>query len=390
MPLPPASAPTSSLITARRARQPKEHDRRRAYKPRPRKSPPGAWTDERILAALRDWFVTFGETPLSYEWSPRSAELLGLPMAGARRWMRGYPRWPSTATVCRHFSLWAAAVRAANLPPARAVAPGRGLAERVEAARRLSVAGYGTAEIAALLEISARTVRGYLTAGSCRDCGGPAVTTDRCPRCAARRASQPRWTREQVIRAVRAWVREESRAPTSGDWTPTNDATRKWGREYPRWPSYMTVSTWFGSWREGLDAAGVRPRRRRWGPDAITVALREFAAVHGRAPTSADLQHDEELPSPGTVRAHCGSLQAALDAANLRVQRRRWDHDLIVGAILRYAREHSRLPTSRDWNRSTAAHPHATTVLQQFGSWSAAIAAASARLGTRPPIRRKS
>jgi hypothetical protein len=370
------------LIAAGRTRQPKEHDRAPAYQPRSRKSAPGTWTEERILAALRDWFVTFGETPLSYEWSPRSAELLGLPMAGARRWMREYPRWPSTATVCRHFGLWAEAVRAANLPPARVVAPGRGLAERVEAARRLSAAGHGAAEIAALLDISARTVRAYLTAGSCRDCGGPAVTTDRCPRCAARRSSQPHWTREQVIRAVRAWVREERRAPTTGDWTPTGDATRKWGREYPRWPSYVTVSTLFGSWRKGLEAAGVRSRRKRWDPDAITAALRKFAAVNGRAPTSADLQRYEELPSPGTVRAHHGSLQAALGAANLRVQRRRWDRDLIVTAILRYAREHGRLPTSRDLSRSTAAHPHSTTVLQQFGNWSAAIAAASAQLGT--------
>jgi hypothetical protein len=144
----------------------------------------------------------------------------------------------------------------------------------------------------------------------------------------------------------------------------------------------MTVTTLFGSWREGLAAAGVGSRRRRWDPDAIDAALRKFALVNDRAPTSADLQHEQELPSPGTVRAHYGSLQAALDAANLRVQRRRWDHDLIVGAILRYARDHGRLPTSRDWNRSTASHPHATTVLQQFGSWSAAMAAASAQPGS--------
>src|SRR5919197_148999 len=87
-----------SLIAAARARQPKEHDGARAYQPRLRKSPPGTWTDERLLAALRDWFVTSGETPLSYEWSPRSAELLGLPMAGARRRMREDPRRPRTAT----------------------------------------------------------------------------------------------------------------------------------------------------------------------------------------------------------------------------------------------------------------------------------------------------
>jgi hypothetical protein len=278
--------------------------------------------------------------------------------------------------------LWADAVRAANLPPARAVAPRRGLAERVDAARRLRAAGQGTSEIAALLDVSPRTVRSYLTTRSCRDCGGPAVTTDRCPRCAARRASQPHWTREQVIRAVRGWVTEERRAPTTGDWTPTGDATRKWGREYPRWPSYVTVSTLFGSWNKGLDAAGVRSRRRRWDAGAITAALHEFAAVKGRPPTSADLRHNEELPSAGTVRAHHGSLHAALDAAKLHVQRRGWDRELIVAALRRYAREHGRLPAARDWSRSTAAHPHATTVLQQFGSWSAAMAAASARSRT--------
>ena len=347
-----------------------------------RKSPPGTWTDARILAALRDWFVSFGETPLSYEWSPRSAEVLGLPMAGARRWMREYPRWPSTATVCRHFGLWADAVLAAELPPARAIAPGRGLSERVETARRLSAAGVGTAEIAAVLDVSPRTARSYLRARTCRDCGGPTVTTDLCRRCAARRASQLRWTREQVIRALREWTSEERRAPTTADWTPTSDATRKWGREYPRWPSYMTVITLFGSWRKGLDAAGIRLRRRRWDRNAITAALREFATATGRAPTSADLERDEQLPAPATVRAHLGTLQAALETANLRVQRRRWDREMIVAAILRYTREHGQLPTVRDWNRSTARHPHATTVLQQFGSWSAAIAAASPRLGT--------
>ena len=60
-------------------------------------------TDERVLASLRDWFDTFGETPLSYEWSPASAEVLGMPRAGVSEWKRQYPRWPSRDTVCRQF-----------------------------------------------------------------------------------------------------------------------------------------------------------------------------------------------------------------------------------------------------------------------------------------------
>jgi Homing endonuclease associated repeat len=290
------------------------------YQPRERKSRPGTWTDERIIAALRDWFGAFGETPRSYEWSPSSAEV---PRPKTVEWMRRYPRWPSTATVCRHFGSWSRAVRAANLPPARAIAPGRGLAERVQAARRLSADGHRATEIAALLEVSPRTVRNYLRAGACRDCGAVVVTTDSCTRCASRRANQPHWTRLQVIRAMRAWVREEGVVPSSGDWAPTPDAARKWTREYPRWPSHVSVRTLFGSWREGLEAAGLRSRGRSWDGDGVVAALRRFAERNGRPPTSSDLEHHQELPSPKTVRARFGSLQAAREAAGVPIPPRR-------------------------------------------------------------------
>jgi DNA-binding CsgD family transcriptional regulator len=230
--------------------------------------------------------------------------------------MREYPRWPSRATVSGHFGSWAGAVRAAGLPLAHPSAPGRGLAERVEAAHRLRADGHGVAEIADLLEVSPRSIRNYLKARSCRDCGTAVVASDRCPTCAARRANRPHWTRDQVIRAVRAWVRVEGRVPTSRDWTPTADVTRRWGREYPRWPSDQAVKTLFGTWSKGIDAAGFRSRRRRWNRDEIAAALRGFAAVNGRLPTRADLERCGELPSPGTVRAHLGSLRAARDAAS--------------------------------------------------------------------------
>ena len=126
-----------------------------------------------------------------------------------------------------------------------------------------------------------------------------------------------------MIDAMRAWAREEGAAPTSGDWTPASDPALKWAREFPRWPSNVTVKTLFGSWREGVAAAGLQPRRRRWDRTSIRAALQRFAAVHGRAPGSTDLEQREELPAPGTVRAHYGSLAAALDAAALPVQRRR-------------------------------------------------------------------
>src|SRR3712207_8405072 len=50
---------------------------------------------ERLLAALRDWFATFGTAPRADQWVP-----------GGEEWERHYPRWPSTATVVRHFGTW--------------------------------------------------------------------------------------------------------------------------------------------------------------------------------------------------------------------------------------------------------------------------------------------
>jgi hypothetical protein len=338
-----------------------------------------------VLAALRDWFEAFGRTPLSYEWTPSSAVALGLPTTGGAEWQRQYPRWPSTATVCRHFGTWASAVRAAKLPPARAIARQRGSAERIDAARRLSNAGHRTSEIAALLEVSARTVRNYLRAGVCFDCGTAVVSSNRCRRCSARHQNRPLWTRDEVIRALATWVAEEGYPPASGDWTPSSDPTRKWAREYPRWPSMESARTLFGSWKNALDAAGCGSRRRRWDREAIVIGLREFATANGATPTHADLDRRPELPSPGTVRAHFGSLQAAREAAGMAGPRRRWDRHLIVSAIQAHVEEHGRLPTSRDWQRSTGAHPHATTVLQRFGSWSAAIAEATARLASPSP-----
>ena len=376
------SSPLRTALTGSDA-----HGVRRTYEPRVRTSPPGTWTDERIVAALRDWFDTFGATPLSYEWTPRGLALLGLTSSRAHEWVRQHPRWPSTATVCKHFGRWARAVEAANLPPARAIAPGRGFAERVEAARRLNAGGLGVSETAALLDVSPRTVRNYLRAGSCSDCGTPVITSVRCRRCTARLTRRSEWSPAEVRRALHRWVAEEGRVPTVGDWTPTADGSRKWAREYPRWPSFETVRTLFGGWASALEAAGLRSRRRRWSRGAIVVAFREFHAEHGRSPARADLGSDDDLPAPGTIRARYGSMQRALEAANLPVQRRHWSRTQIIGALLRHAERHGRWPSARDWRRATDSHPHATTVRQQFGSWAAAVAAAGGLPAHSDPAR---
>lgn len=274
-----------------------------------RRALPGTWTAARVVEALQDWTGLVGSPPRSYEWAPASARVLHRESLLSRLWAASHPRWPSTATVVRHFGGWNRALSAAGLPLRRGpVVPAAGREARIELAHRLGAARVGTTEIASILDVSPRTVRAYLTAGRCADCGTYVVTgAERCPQCAARRARPPERSREEVLDAIRSWARERGRPPTQADWASPGDVAR---------PSYVTVTTHFGTWRAALEAAGFRPNRRLWSSEEIVDALRQWTSEHGRPPRQRDLVYGASgLPTAHTIRRRFGSYRAALDAA---------------------------------------------------------------------------
>ena len=82
------------------------------------------------------------------------------------------------------------------------------------------------------------------------------------------------------------------------------------------YPSSRTVRRHFGSFTAGLRAAGLEPREKRWGEEAILKAMREFETETGRWPRSTDWDLAcEDWPSTGTVNNRFGSWRAALDMA---------------------------------------------------------------------------
>jgi hypothetical protein len=339
-----------------------------SYEPRERWSPAGTWNRQRILAALVHWTQYTGEPPRSYEWNAATAAGRGLSTARVRLWATQYPRWPSTATVTTYFDRWSKALTAAGLKPHRNIAPGQGRAERVHAAQRMARDRVPIKDIAEILAISPRTARAYLTAGHCADCGTPVITAELCPKCASRRAARPRIARAQALRAIRNWTQETGHSPRVEEWAPTNDPSHKWAREYPRWPSNVTIRTHFGSWSAALEAAGLPVSRKTWDPDSIVLTLQRLGKEFGRPPKLADLDHPGQ-PARGTVRAHFGSFGAALEAAGYAPWRRYWNRKAILQALVRFEARHGRLPSERDWSSSSPNHPHASTARQQFGSW---------------------
>lgn len=146
------------------------------------------------------------------------------------------------------------------------------------------------------------------------------------------------WTHERVVAAMRRWARRTGSAPTYAEWSRPN----------------------------GIGGGLARPSYRR-----------------------------ASRPSPHTVARLFGSWNAAVEAAGLEVRRPASDvaKARIISAIRRFADEHGRPPTCREWKRSERDHPSSTTVRDRFGSWSAAIEAAGfeplKRGGhTRPHCRR--
>src|SRR3954451_3887300 len=104
--------------------------------------------------------------------------------------------------------------------------------------------------------------------------------------------SSERWTVEEVIAALQQWAREEGGPPRSIDWDPATGrgqgllppGAMRWEREFPRWPSAKVVSIRFGSFSEGLQAAGLpAPRRRSELPLAERIATAKRLAAAGRS-----------------------------------------------------------------------------------------------------------
>lgn len=204
---------------------------------------PDTWDEERIAAALRDWTKEVGIPPRSYEWCPGSARPAGLIGPEDSKWEREHPRWPGNTTVYRYFDSWAAALEAAGIEPIYPAGPEGSVAERVEAAMRMHIAGESNRSIAEVLGVQPETVSRYLRARPCGDCGGPVVGTAKlCHICATRRGNPMRWSKEEVIEAVHMWVRLERRTPTVADWRPMRfGGSRRWEAEFPAWPPARLV-----------------------------------------------------------------------------------------------------------------------------------------------------
>lgn len=337
---------------------------------------PDTWDEARIAAALGEWTRETGTPPKSYEWCPAAARSAGLIGPEDSKWELEHPRWPGNTTVYRYFGFWATALEAAGIKPERPAGPEGTVAERVEAARRMHAAGHSTRSIADALGVKPDTARRYLNAHPCRNCAGPVVgDAKRCHICATRNGNPLRWSREEVLAAVRKWVRLEGRAPAALDWRPVRfGGSKRWETEFPDWPPASVGRLVFGGWNRLLEAAEVGVNHPSWEPEEILAALRAYVEEFGKPPAKQELEWPPTgYPSSRTVRRHFGSFTAGLREAGLEPRERRWSAEGIIEAMREFELETGWWPRCSDWAAACEDWPSYGTVYNRFGSWQAAL-----------------
>jgi hypothetical protein len=359
-----------------------------------------SWADEEIVQAIKDWADEHdGDGPLAFDWCP------GRNHPDPRPW-----RWPTADVVERRFGSWEAALAAA------------GVTSRARR-RRFGRWAWSPDDLLERIQTWAVEHGGHAPLSSdWRPGGHPdyqsgewpsagpvfrAFGTWRAALAAAEVAPHPdaliTWDSDGIIRRIKDWAADHGgNGPTPADWTTgTGNPHRTRGE----WPSRATVIAHFDSWDAALDAAGVAPARHGsevWTSGVIVARLQAWAAAHGGfAPRSIDWRPDGapdwapgQDPTVDTVLVRFGSWQAALSAAGLTARpsrspasprsRRRWSAEAIAERIRAWTAGHDGTPPRpTDWRRGghpdwlSGEWPSGNTVKARYGSWDAALAAAS-------------
>jgi hypothetical protein len=212
---------------------------------------------------------------------------------------------------------------------------------------------------------------------TCPGCGTETDVTDvvHSPKCKTlarppEKASES--DRDSVIAALRANAKDGV-APAGSDWY-----TKAEGR-----PTYAIVQRVFGSWADGVEAAGLERAQRgrkaqRSSIDSVGGA--EVGNREGDDEPQVSAQVATSSSADGEETASAGQ-DGSETSERVRVgapssKPRKWTRDAIEAAVRRWAELHGERPKSTDWLKPTGGEwPQASAVQREFGSWNACMTA---------------
>lgn len=170
--------------------------------------------------------------------------------------------------------------------------------------------------------------------------------------------SRSRVTREAAIEALRAFGDREGRRPTWDEWRARRCR-----------PSTDTIAKLFGSWQDGLVAAGFE--RVGQGGYERPFIDRDAECIVGPC------ENRQERSDGRCRRCDCYLRRTGRewDPARLRQRPPVYAPEAVVEAIRRWVAEHGEVPSLTEW-RAAGVRPGVHTVYRRFGSWCAAVEAA--------------
>ena len=131
------------------------------------------------------------------------------------------------------------------------------------------------------------------------------------------------WTAEKILAKFHEFNKLNGRPPLAEEWLLPVPLDKNGHRI---WPSTGAVQAVFGSWSNGMEAAGFERRngrrspaapmpRKFWTKEEIIQKIQEWQAEHGLPPAKTDWQKNDEWPSHGSVAYHFGSWSDGIRAA---------------------------------------------------------------------------
>lgn len=294
--------------------------------------------------------------------------------------------------------------------------------EKFEEAKRLLANGVTLAEAARVVGVRHTTLRMWTDpifaerqrqlqkerlqryGKPCKTCGritsggnGRAKAPDYChehvsdnPKWLAAQQRRCKWTRENVLDAIRDWYVLYGDTPSGMDWNPTVARQRGQHLRAQRWengnfPWFTQVYRLFGSWNAAIAEAGFTPRKPGGFSENAIRRVTKYEEWTGN--------RLEDKPPERRRRRNLSPTpkKRKLSMVTNKNGRKYWTSERLLEKIQEFNAQNGRPPKANEWLERVPivdGHriwPSPSEMIREFGSWSRAIRAA----GLKPQHEKK-